>query len=80
MAVEEDLNTLFFKKFVMRAILMKIPIQQRYQFIRDFYQMLNQNSPLTVEILQISKNTLSNALTILNSKQLFMKLKSKKSI
>lgn len=80
MAVEEDLNTLFFKKIVMRAILMKIPIQQRYQFIRDFYQMLNQNSPLTVDILQISKNTLSNALTILNSKQLFMKLKSKKSI
>ena len=50
----------------MKTALMKMTIYDRYAFIREVYAKLNQDFPLTVEILQISRNTLYNALTILN--------------
>lgn len=56
----------FLKQFVMKKALMKMPIQDRYAYIRDVYRKLNENFPLTVEILEISRNTWVNALSIMN--------------
>lgn len=53
-----------------QGVLRKIPIQEIYHYIRSVFQTLNQDLPLTIDVLQISKNTLYHALHNLDPKPL----------
>ena len=50
----------------MKKILFQMPIQQRYEYIRNVYKMLSGDINKCMEILQISKNTIYTANSILN--------------
>ena len=50
----------------MRKSLMKMPIDQRYQFIRSTYEKLDKDITLTMQVLFVSKNTIYSALSITN--------------
>ena len=48
----------------MNKVLMKLPISERYQYIREVYFALNKNMGQSVQILHVSKNTIYNAIAI----------------
>lgn len=56
---------------------MKMPIDQRYECIRSTYNRLGKNMSLSMQILQVSKNTIYNAINITNPQPRIYELKLK---
>lgn len=50
----------------MKNALSQMPIQQRYEYIRNVYKLLNKDINKCMAILQVSKNTIYNANSNLN--------------
>lgn len=61
----------------MNKILMQMPIDQRYNAIRSTYYRLNGNMTQCMQVLEISKNTIYNAINIINPQPCVYEVKLK---